>query len=78
MDLRAATPEQVAAAAQQVKTAFMPLMTDYLLQLPLEIRKLVLHDLGRDARTEGESVPVVTQDNSPFTVIDESTKEETP
>lgn len=78
MDLRAATPEQVAAAAQQVKTAFMPLMTDYLLQLPLEIRKLVLHDLGRDARTEGESVPVVTQDNSPFTVIDESIKEETP
>lgn len=78
MDLRTATPEQIEAAAQKVKTALMPLITDDLLQLPLEIRKLILHDLGRDARTEGESVPVVTPDNNPFTVIDESTKEETP
>ncbi|NLX83507.1 MAG: hypothetical protein GXZ04_06815 [Clostridiales bacterium] len=71
MDLRTAAPGQVSAAAEKVKTAFLPLITEFLMAQPLETRRLILHDLGRDARTQGESVPVTNADHNPFTVIDD-------
>ena len=82
MDLVRAGEEDIALARNQIRLAFVPAIRDFLFSLPLETRQLVLHDWGRDGRTEGDSVPPLNGETEPFTVTDSAdlydTKEETP
>lgn len=82
VDLLGASEQQTALAAAQVRNALVPSFSRFLQSLSLDTRLLVLHDLGRERRTRGESVSPLNEIISQFTVIDEtgpfSTKEDTP
>lgn len=81
IDLNTAESTQLPAIAGQVQQAFIPVLTDFLMGLSLPTRQLVLHDLGRDQRTQGDSVPAGILPLPTFVVTDESiptTKEENP
>lgn len=70
VDLRQAGPDIGEREAARVRAALAPLIREAMLALPLPERLLVLHDLGRDKRTEGDSAaPPGTQQNE-FTVSD--------
>ncbi|MDI9520998.1 MAG: hypothetical protein QM308_07615 [Bacillota bacterium] len=81
VDLDSATREEVDLAAMNVKTLLLARLKSFLLALPQEARLLLLHDLGRDRRTDGQTVAPIDTDRL-FTVDEETTppptKEETP
>lgn len=79
--LAEAGPEELGSMARAVQQALIPLLTDFLMDLPLDTRKLVLHDLGRDQRTQGDSVLPGILPIGDFVVTEETiptTKEENP
>ncbi len=80
--LDGAAQAEIDLAALQLKTRLVSQIKSFLLALPQETRLLVLHDLGREQRTEGESVDIPQNDNLSFTVTEETTtpptKEDTP
>ena len=81
VDLATAGPKELPEIARRAQQALVPILTDFLMDLPLSVRQLVLHDLGRDQRTEGDSVPAGIFGLPTFVVTDETiptTKEETP
>ena len=82
VDLLSASERQTALAVAQVRNALVPSFSRFLQSLSLDTRLLVLHDLGRERRTQGESVSPLNEIISQFTVIDDtgplSTKEDTP
>lgn len=81
IDLNTAESTQLPAISGRVQQAFIPVLTEFLMGLPLATRQLVLHDLGRDQRTQGDSVPAGILPLPTFVVTDESiptTKEENP
>lgn len=59
------------AARNVVTDAMLPVMRNLLLTLPLPQRKLLLHDMGRTLRTEGNVLPPIHEVLSDYLVIDE-------
>ena len=82
VDLLSADGQQTSFAAAQVRNALVPSFNRFLQDLSPDTRLLVLHDLGRERRTRGESVSPPNEVVSQFTVTDDtdpySTKEDTP
>lgn len=82
VDLDRANAAETEQAAQQIRRALLPPLQSFLLALPLDARLLVLHDLGRDQRTDGENVSVLSAADPSFTVEEPTTapdsKEDTP
>ena len=78
VDLLSLDDEARGQAAGRVNTALVPALRGWLAALPGDLRRLVLHDLGRDRRARGEgAVPPVNTEV--FTVTEEmspSTSEE--
>lgn len=73
MDLKA----DLAGAQSALTQALLPLVKGFLMDIPEDRRLLVLHDMGRTARTEGATVPVL--DETPeYVVIEDAYKEVTP
>ena len=80
VDLDTASPLQIKQEQERVQAALLPGLSEWVLSLPKEDRRLLLHDLGRDERTRGDSVPAL-----PYHLIDSfivteetTTQEETP
>jgi len=70
VDLRLAGPEVMEREAARLRASLAPLVRQALLALPLPERLLVLHDLGRDGRTQGDSVAPPEPPLNEFTVSD--------
>ncbi len=68
--LAQADEEQISLSATQIQLALMPVLKDFLFALPMQTRLLVLHDIGRERRTQGESVAPLGEDMHQFTVTD--------
>ena len=68
--LAQAGEEQTALSARQVRRSLMPALKDFLFTQPLPARLLVLHDFGRERRTDGESVEPIGGGPAQFTVTD--------
>lgn len=77
-----ADAQQIALETARLQAAAAGIWNRFLQTLPLPQRLLALHDLGRDRRTQGESVPVFNPDGHSFTVEDgpgpSANEEETP
>lgn len=82
VDLLSADPKQLVLARERILSSLLPGLKGFLLGLDREARPLVLHDLGRERRTQGESVSPINNTDGLFTVTDhlpdEPTKEDTP
>ena len=55
--------------------AMLPMIRDILLTVPLPQRKLLLHDMGRTLRTQGELLPAIIEKTPDYLVIEDTMKE---
>ncbi len=85
VDLNQADPAALAYARRQASQALLPFLRDKLLALPLETRRLVLHDWGRVRRALAESSDKAqpAPETHLFTVVEDAdtqpvTKEDLP
>lgn len=67
------TELELAKAA--ISGAMLPLLRDILFLVPLPQRKLLLHDMGRTLRTQGELLPVIIERIPDYLVIEDTMKE---
>ncbi len=70
VDLDTAGPDGQTPIAQKLRLSLLPALTAWLKDLPQQTRLLVLHDLGREQRTQGESIPPLLHLTESFTVSD--------
>ena len=82
INLSRADAGRLGLESARVRSALLPALKGFLLNLPDEIRYLVLHDLGRDRRAEDERTAPLQEESAPFTVAQDADpnppKEENP
>ena len=81
LHLDAADPASLAAAGQALQGSLLPRLEELLRSLPEAQRRGLWHDIGREGRTIGESVPALDlpdEADNQFLVNDGSSEEETP
>lgn len=74
-------PAGLEAAREALGGAMLASFRQLLLSLPMAERRGLLHDIGREGRTKGDSVPALDlpdENDDPFLVNDGSSEEETP
>ncbi|NLA53796.1 MAG: hypothetical protein GX858_05515 [Clostridiales bacterium] len=67
------TEPELAKAA--ISGVMLPLLRDILFLVPLPQRKLLLHDMGRTLRTQGELLPAIIERMPDYLVIEDTMKE---
>ncbi|NLC32373.1 MAG: hypothetical protein GX781_03650 [Clostridiales bacterium] len=65
----------LAPAKAALSEAMLRLTRDILMSLPLPQRKLLLHDMGRTLRTQGDVLPALTEKTPDYLVIEDTKKE---
>lgn len=73
------SPPGLALEKARVQGALAPRLSAWLMGIPLADRQLLLHDIGREQRTQGDSVPAPDiPDNTTFLVDKDIQQEGTP